>query len=65
MTPAPTLQPLLLTADDVARLLAVKPGTVRNLHRFGRLPGVRVGRELRWHHADVEEYVRQLQPREG
>jgi len=38
----------LLTAEEAARLLNVKPGQVYRLAELGRLPHVRVGRYLRF-----------------
>jgi len=58
-TPEPP-EALLLTRDQVARLLAISPEAVRTQHRLGRLPGVRVGRVLRWRRADVERFVARL-----
>jgi hypothetical protein len=60
--PTSRREPLLLTAEDVGRLLQVEAATVHNLHRLGRLRGVRVGRELRWRFADVRRFVDELKP---
>lgn len=49
---------LVLSASEIGTLLGVPESTVRNLHRFHKLKGgFRVGRALRWAHADVVEYV--------
>jgi len=49
----------LLTADDVAQLLAVPRSTVyeyaRRLH--GRLPSISVGRHRRFYRSDVESWL--------
>lgn len=53
----PPRPPLLMNLDDTACLLAVPPDTVRQLHRVGRLPGVKVGRHLRWAPQQVERFI--------
>jgi excisionase family DNA binding protein len=58
---APKVEPLVLDAEAVAALLAVRADTVKNLHRIGHLPGVLIGRHLRWRRRDVEQYVDSLQ----
>lgn len=45
----------LLTADDVARLLAVSLRSVRRWTREGRLRGVKVGRKFRFRADDVKQ----------
>ncbi len=47
----------LLTAHDVAGLLGVKPSTVYELTRAGRLPAVKVGRAIRFLRADLEAWL--------
>ena len=54
------LQPLVLTKGDVAILLQVGESTVENLHRVGQLPGVKIGKHLRWRLVDVQAFVRGL-----
>lgn len=56
-----TQAPLLLDADQTARLLNVKRSTILNQHRVGRLRGVRCGRHLRWTKEAVERFVEQLE----
>ena len=41
-------------ADTLARILAVNPETVRRQYRLRRLPGVKVGRKLRFDVAEVK-----------
>jgi hypothetical protein len=43
----------LLTAEDLARLLQVQPGTVRKMAWLGYLPCIRFGRMLRLAPADL------------
>ncbi len=54
----PLAEPLM-TADDVAALLAVPRSSVyeyaRRLHT--PLPAIRVGRHLRFHRADIERWL--------
>lgn len=52
----------LLTDEQTAKLLAVTPDTIRNLHRTGQLRGVLVGRHLRWRPADVRHFIDNLRP---
>ena len=47
----------LLTADEVAELLAVPLGWVREHTRAGELPHVQLGRYRRYRRDDVLEYV--------
>jgi len=49
------------TAPEVARVLKVKASTVRNLHRVGKLPGIMIGRHLRWLPEDVKRYLEGMQ----
>lgn len=60
-TPAP-LPPLdpnrLMRLDEVAPRLAVSLATLRRMVAAGRLPVVRVGRQLRVRPADLEAFIR-------
>lgn len=50
--------PHLMTAQQVAdRLGATSVRTVARLRAAGRIPGVRVGREFRYHPDDVNRYI--------
>ena len=49
----------LLTANEVARRLAVVPLTVYRLTKLGRLRPRRIGRLLRFEEADVERFLRE------
>ena len=62
----PTLEEPLLTATDVARLLAVPRSTVYEYARRIRdpLPCLRIGRHRRFFRSDIERWlVRQSRPR--
>ncbi len=56
--PLPLAEPLM-TADDVAGLLAVPRSSIyeyaRRLHT--PLPAIRVGRHLRFHRTDIERWL--------
>jgi len=48
----------LMTKKQVAELLSVCPTTVERLvHRYGVLPAYRVGGDLRFRQADIEQYL--------
>ena len=51
---------LLLTAEGAAEALAVPESTIRNLHRTGQLPGVLVGKHLRFSPAALHAFVERL-----
>ena len=55
---------LLLTRDEVAQLLSVKPSTINHLHRIHKLPAVRVGLKNLWKPETVREFVEGLRPYE-
>jgi putative molybdopterin biosynthesis protein len=52
------MDPVLLTAEDVARQLRVKKYTVYELIKRGELPSSRVGKQVRVSQADIESYLR-------
>lgn len=56
---------LLLTTDDLARVLRLSPHTVTALRRDGEPlfadKAVKVRGSLRWRRKDVEEYVENLE----
>lgn len=54
---APAVITPLLTDRDVARVLAVKPDTVRRWAAQGELPSVRLGRLLRFRGEDIAAWV--------
>jgi excisionase family DNA binding protein len=47
----------LLTADEVAELLAVPVSWVRESTRSGAMPHVELGRYRRYRHKDVERWL--------
>ncbi len=55
------LSRLVLTADEAAAVLAVSADTIKNLHRVGALPGIKVGRHRRWRVSDVRAFVEGLE----
>jgi len=56
--PASLAEPLL-TAEDAAGLLSVRPSWVYEAVRAGRLPCVRVGKHVRFLRTDLERWVRE------
>ncbi|HUY59257.1 MAG TPA: helix-turn-helix domain-containing protein [Solirubrobacteraceae bacterium] len=50
----------VLTADDVAALLELKPYTVKEYARRGILPGRKLGRTWRFLRPELEEAIRHL-----
>ena len=53
---------LVLTCEQVSKLLQVPEETVKNLHRTRQLPGVMVGKHLRFKLASVQSFVEALKP---
>jgi excisionase family DNA binding protein len=47
----------LLTAEDVAQLLEVPPSWVYRRAREGALPAIRLGRYVRFDHAEVLRWL--------
>jgi excisionase family DNA binding protein len=47
----------IMTADEVAGLLRLRPSTVADLARRGDLPSVKLGRHRRYLRDDVMAYV--------
>ena len=54
------METLLLTERAVGELLSVGRSSVRKLMDTGRLPGVHVGRSLRFHVDDVRRVADEL-----
>ena len=50
-------RPLLLRAEEAAKLLSLGRSTVFQLLASGELPAVRVGRAVRVRRADVERWI--------
>ncbi|MFW6106558.1 MAG: helix-turn-helix domain-containing protein [bacterium] len=57
----------LLTVDEVADFLRVKPSTVYEWAKQGKIPASKVGRLWRFSRKDVEAWVRNggVQPHDG
>ena len=53
----------ILTKEQVADLLGLRPSTVDDLRRRGELPTIRLGRHYRFLRSDIERFV--LLSREG
>ena len=47
----------LLTAPEVAEILAVAPGWVREHTRTGQIPHLRLGRHVRYRRAGIEQWL--------
>jgi predicted DNA-binding transcriptional regulator AlpA len=59
-TPPAALEPLLLTAEDLAQLLRISPATVWRLRAAGKLPRPldALGRQLvRWRAEEIRRWV--------
>jgi len=53
----------LLTPEEAAERLAIKPRTVRDWLRKGKLPASRSGKLWRIREADLDEYIRNINPK--
>jgi excisionase family DNA binding protein len=51
-------EPLLVTADEAARLLAVSPRTLWSLTDAGEILPVRIGRSVRYSVGELQAFVR-------
>ena len=60
--PTPGLVEPLLNAGQAAQLLAVRPAWIYSAVRDGRLPHVRLGRQVRFTRADLEDFVARTMP---
>lgn len=59
-TASPTNPSEILSAEQVAELLLLKPSTVMDYARRGLLPSILLGRHRRFLRADVEAALTQL-----
>ena len=50
-------EPLLLRAEEVARLTSLGRSTIFNLLASGELPAVRIGRAVRVRRSDLESWI--------
>ena len=55
----------LLTADEVAEILAVKVSWVREATRDGRLPHITLGRYRRYRRSEIEDFLESQRRRGG
>ena len=59
-------EPLLIKADEVARLVAISTRTLWRLVGAGLFPRpVQVGRSTRWRVADVEDWISRRSTEQG
>ena len=56
--------PPLLDTADVSRIFQVTKATVRRWYADGLVPGLRIGRALRFRRRDVERAIEHLRNRE-
>lgn len=47
----------ILTVDDVAQLLRLRPSTVAEMARRGSLPSFKLGRHVRFHREDIAAHI--------
>ena len=52
------VEPMLLTARQAARLLAISERTLFTITKSGELPAVRIGRSVRYSVDALRDYVR-------
>ncbi len=57
--------PLCLTAKEAAVFVGVSTSTIQNQYRIRLLPGVKVGRHLRFRRCDLVRFVEELEPANG
>ncbi len=53
----------ILLADEIAQILRVPKGRVYELARQGKLPAVRIGRQIRFREDAVEAWLSRLEER--
>jgi excisionase family DNA binding protein len=51
------MEPLLLTARDTARVLAISPRQLWSLTDRGEIPVIRIGRSVRYDRRDIEQWI--------
>lgn len=52
-----TIERVLLTRREVARMLALSERTVSALTATGELPSLKIGASVRYRRADIDEYL--------
>ena len=56
-TESTPVEPLLLTARQTARMLAISERSLYSLTKVGDLPAVRIGRSVRYDTADIRAWI--------
>ena len=51
----------LLTVEDAAKVLLVKPTTIREWLKSGKLKGVKMGRLWRVRESDLETFIKEME----
>ena len=54
----PTVEPMLLTARQAAKVLSISERTLFSVTKSGELPAVRIGRSVRYSVDALREYIR-------
>jgi excisionase family DNA binding protein len=49
--------PKIMTVHDAAEYLNCAPVTIQRLVRHGKLPGLRLGRQLRFRREDIDQWI--------
>jgi excisionase family DNA binding protein len=52
-----TIEPLLLTARQTARMLSISERTLYSITKEGRLRAVHIGRSVRYDPADIRAWI--------
>ena len=52
-----TIEPMLLTARQAARILSISERTLWSLTKHGQIPAVRIGRAVRYDPADLRRWI--------
>ena len=52
-----TVEPLLLTGKQAARLLSISERSLFTLNKAGQLPAVHIGRSVRYDPADIRVWI--------
>ena len=52
-----TIEPMLLTARQAARVLTISARTLWSLTKDGQIPAVRIGRAVRYDPADLRRWI--------
>jgi excisionase family DNA binding protein len=60
-----TDNPLCLSLEQAAEFVGVPADTIQNQYRCRALPGVKVGKHLRFRRCDLIRFVEELEPANG